>query len=106
LGAVALNGLVRLWRCILPDLAANALMERSTTMPRKFLIPLALVVGLLIALVDASPGWDDTRISALAVVCSSRFLVVVHPACAWQWALAGGLWIPALGIAPHQNYES
>lgn len=75
-------------------------------MRRKFLIHLALVVGLLIALVDASPGWDDTGISALGVVCSSRFLVVVHPACAWQWALTVGLWIPALGIAPQQNYES
>ncbi len=26
----------------------------------KFLMPLALVLGLLIAFVDASPGWDDT----------------------------------------------
>ena len=81
-------------------------MESSTTMRRKFLIPLALVVGILLALIDASPGWDDTGISALAVVCSSRFLVVVHPACAWQRALMVGLWIPALGIALHQNYES
>ena len=72
----------------------------------KLLMPLALVVGLLIALVDASPGWDDTGISALAVVSSCGFLGIVHPARPWQWALAVGLWIPALGSALHQNYES
>lgn len=72
----------------------------------KFLMPLALVVGLLIALVDSSPGWDDTRIIAATVLGSCGILGALHPRRAWQWALTIGLWIPALGIALHQNYES
>lgn len=106
LGHRGVNGLVRLWARTLSDLAATALTERSKTMRRKLLMYLSLIVGLLIALVDASPGWDDTGISALAVASSCGFLGTVHPARDWQWALAVGLWIPALGIALHQNYES
>ncbi len=72
----------------------------------RVLMPLALVLGLLIAFVDSSPGWDDTGISAAAVFTSCGILGVVHPVRAWQWALAVGLWIPVLGIALHGNYES
>ena len=72
----------------------------------KFLMPLALVLGLLIAPVDASPSWDDTGITASALVLTCGLLGAIQPACAWQWALAVGLWIPALGIALHQNYAS
>lgn len=68
-------------------------------------MPVALVIGLLIALVDSSPGWDDTGITATAIFASCGFLGALHPAHAWQWALALGLWIPALGVA-HANYGS
>ena len=57
LGQRGINGLIRLWMRTLTDLTATALTERSETMRRKLLMPLALVVGLLIALVDASPSW-------------------------------------------------
>ena len=70
--------------CTLAELAATALTERSKTMRWKLLMPLALVVGLLIALVDASPERDDTGISGLAVVSSCGFLGVVHPARPWE----------------------
>lgn len=69
-------------------------------------MPVALVLGLLIALVDSSPGWDDTGITATAVFGSCGVLGAVHPVQAWQWALAVGLWIPALGIALQGNYGS
>lgn len=68
-------------------------------------MPVALVLGLLIALVDQSPGWDDAGIAATAIFGSCGFLGALHPMHAWQWALAVGLWIPALGIA-HANYGS
>jgi hypothetical protein len=70
----------------------------------KFLMPLALVLGLLIAFVDASPGWDDTGVTAVTVFTSCGILGAIHTRRAWQWALAVGLWIPALGIALHQSY--
>lgn len=97
-------GVIRLWFRTLRDLALTAFLQRSRTMKWRFLMPLALVLGLLIALVDSSPGWDDTAITASALVITCGLLGAVHPVRAWQWALAVGLWIPTLGIALHQNY--
>ena len=99
-------GLAGLWVRTFLDLAATAFVERSGAMRWKFLMPLALVLGLLIALVDSSPNWDDTGITAAAVFGSCGALGAIHPRRTWQWALAVGAWIPALGIALHQNYES
>jgi hypothetical protein len=59
----------------------------------------ALMLGALIALVDSSPGWDDTGVSAAMVLTASGLLGTLHPARAWVWALAVGSWISALGIA-------
>jgi hypothetical protein len=70
------------------------------------LVPIGLAIGLAIALVDTSPGWDDTGISAAAVFAGSGLLAAVHPRRPWVWALAVGLWIPALNIASHHNYGS
>jgi hypothetical protein len=58
----------------------------------------ALTLGLALALVDASPGWDDTGVSAAAVLVVAAAFGAARPARAWLWALAVGLWIPALGI--------
>ena len=65
----------------------------------QILVPAALVLGLLIALVDTSPGWDDTGVTAAAVFACCGLLSTLHPARPWLWALAVGMWIPALGIA-------
>ena len=72
----------------------------------KPLIPLALILGLLIALVDSSPGWDDTGVTAAAVFVCCGLLGALHPARPWLWALAVGAWIPALGIVQDWNYAS
>ena len=60
---------------------------------------LALMLGALIALVDSSPGWDDTGVSAAMVFTASGLLGALHPERAWVWALAVGSWIPVLGLA-------
>lgn len=99
-------GLVGLWVRALLDLAATALVERSKAMRLKILAPVGLGLGLLIALVDSSPGWDDTGVSAAAVFTCCGALGAIHPARPWLWALAVGAWIPALGIAVTHNYES
>jgi hypothetical protein len=62
---------------------------------------IALMLGALIALVDASPGWDDTGVSAAMLLSASGLVGALHPARAWLWALAVGVWIPLLGIALH-----
>jgi len=66
----------------------------------------ALVVGLLLALVDLSPGWDDTGVSAAAVFAAATVLGAARPSRAWRWALAVGLWIPVLGIVVRGNAEA
>jgi hypothetical protein len=63
----------------------------------------ALAPGLALALVDASPGWDDTGVSAVAVLLGTAVFGAARPARAWLWALAVGLWIPAMGITLHHN---
>ncbi|MBA3422954.1 MAG: hypothetical protein H0U04_00125 [Rubrobacter sp.] len=75
-------------------------------MRMKILVPAALVLGLLIALVDTSPGWDDTGVTAAAVFACCGLLGAIHPMRPWLWALVVGLWIPALGIAQDWNYAS
>ena len=63
----------------------------------------ALSLGLAIALVDLSPGWDDTGVSAAAVFAAAAGFGATRPSRAWLWALAVGLWIPVLGIVVHGN---
>lgn len=99
-------GLARLWVRTIPDLVKTAFVERRKTMRQKLLIPLALIVGLLIALVDSSPGWDDTGVTAFAILVSSGLFGAIHPARPWLYALAVGSWIPFLGITLQGSYES
>ena len=63
----------------------------------------ALVLGLAIALVDSSPGWDDTGVSAGLLLVAAGLSGAARPSRAWLWALALGLWIPVLGIAVRGN---
>ena len=71
------------------------------------LVSTALMLGALIALVDSSPGWDDTGVSAAKVLTASGLMGTLHPQRAWVWAFAVGSWIPLLGIAFDRfNYAS
>jgi hypothetical protein len=70
------------------------------------LVPLALALGLAIAYIDSSPGWDDTGVSAAAVLGTSGLFGLLYPARPWLWALAVGVWIPASGIVREFNYAS
>ncbi len=72
----------------------------------KVLLLLALGFGLLIAYVDSRPNWDDTGVTALALLGCSGVCGVLGPHRPWLWALAIGLWIPVLGIAFARNYGS
>jgi len=64
-----------------------------------FLILVALMLGMLIFMVDSSPGWDDTGVSAAMVLAASGLMGAIHPRRAWVWALAVGLWVPVMGLA-------
>jgi hypothetical protein len=73
---------------------------------QKVLLALALGFGLLVAYVDSRPSWDDTGVTAMAILVSCGLLGVVSPNRPWLWALAVGLWIPAFAIVLTRNYGS
>jgi hypothetical protein len=70
----------------------------------RFLLPIALILGLVMALIDNEPGWDDAGVSALAIVCVSGILSLFEPTRPWLWAMAIGGWFPLLAISLHGNY--
>jgi hypothetical protein len=103
------SDLVRVWIRTVPDLVATVLAERSRAMRDRWLfmlVPLALILRLAIAYVDSSPGWDDTGVSAGAVLGTSSLFDLLYPARPWLWAVAVGVWIPASGIVREFNYAS
>jgi hypothetical protein len=84
---------------------ATAIKERGEQMKTIdwLLLAGALVLGLALALVDSSPGWDDTGVSAGVLLVAAGLFGAARPSRAWLWALALGLWIPVLGIAVRGN---
>jgi hypothetical protein len=88
------------WLHMLHDVATSALRERGEEMDRgrKVRLALALCAGWMIAWVDSRPHWNDSGISAMAVLCTSAIFGFAEPPAAWIWALAVGAWIPLLGI--------
>jgi hypothetical protein len=101
-------GLPGLWARVLLDLLSTMVKERSAQMRISdwLLLLGALAVGLLVALVDLSPGWDDTGVSAAAVFAAAAVFGAIRPSRAWLWALAVSLWIPVLGIVVRGNAEA
>jgi hypothetical protein len=98
-------GLPRLWARVLLDLLATAIKERGAQMKTFdwLLLAGALVLGLALALVDSRPGWDDTGVSAGALLVAAALFGAARPSRAWLWAPALGLWIPVLGIVVRGN---
>jgi hypothetical protein len=79
----------------------SAAMQKSI-----YLLIAALAFGFLVTYVDSRPNWDDTGVTAAAILLSCGLLGAAGPRQPWLWALAVGLWIPILGIVRTQNYAS
>jgi len=77
-----------------PDAVAATFATERYRMLNRSLFVLATVVGLLIAYVDSRPTWDDTGITAFALLFSGAVFGVLGPQRPWLWALAIGVWIP------------
>ena len=67
----------------------------------RFVLPIAIVCGLFISWVDSSPGWDDTGITAGALLLTSGIIALVAPRRVWLIALAVGVWIPLHALVNH-----
>ena len=66
----------------------------------------AMVVGVAIGLVDSSPGWDSTGITAGALVLTAAVAAWLGRDRPWLWALLVGLPTPILDIVRTGNTGS
>jgi hypothetical protein len=73
--------------------AAKYAAEKQRTLHWVLLV-VAVAMGLAIAWMDSRPHWDDSGISAGALLLSAGVLGVIGPRRPWLWALAIGIWIP------------
>ncbi len=62
------------------------------------LVVLGLAAGIVIALVDSSPGWDSTGITAVALLTSAGLVAGVAGDRPWLWTLLVGLPTPIIEI--------
>lgn len=59
---------------------------------------IALVGGIGLALMDASPGFDDTGITAVGLLAVAGLAAAIDGRRPLLWAVAVGAWIPLLEI--------
>jgi len=71
---------------------------------QRILLIVALALGAAVTYVDSRPTWDDTGVTAAALLVISGVLGFLGPRRPWLWALALGVWIPLLGVIRTQNY--
>ena len=64
----------------------------------------AATTGILIALVDSGPNWDDTGITVSALLIASGIAGLVKPRHAWRWAMLVGGWTPLIEITRNGSY--
>jgi hypothetical protein len=72
----------------------------------KVLLIFAVSLGLVIAYVDSRPNWDDTGITAAALLVSCLALGALEPKRPWLWATAIAIWVPLYGIVVAHNFGS
>jgi hypothetical protein len=75
-------------------------------MLNRLLIVAAILIGIGIAYVDSRPTWDDTGITAGALLMAAGCLGLIAPQRPWVWALAVGIWIPAHAIVHQRSIGS
>ena len=72
---------------------------------QKILLVSAILTGVCIAYVDSRPTWDDTGITAGAMLLSSGLLTLLGYRRPWLIALAIGLWTPLYETFLSQDYR-
>lgn len=70
------------------------------------LLVVALGLGGLVTYIDTRPTWDDTGVTAAALLVLSGGFGFLAPSRPWLWALTLGIWIPLLGILRTRSYTT
>jgi len=65
-----------------------------------------LKLPLVIAYVDSRPNWNDTGITAAALLISCLAFGAIEPKRPWLWATAIAIWVPLYGIVVAHNFGS
>jgi hypothetical protein len=78
--------------------------ERNNAV-QKILLALAILTGLFIAFVDSRPTWDDTGITAGAMLLSSGLFTLLGYRRPWLIALAIGVWTPLYETYLSHNFR-
>jgi len=85
-------------------LAGRFAAAKESPMDR-FILPIAIVCGLAIRWVDTRPSWDDTGVTAFALLATASVLALIAPRRVWLWALAVGVWIPLHAISTNGDWR-
>lgn len=83
---------------------ATRLVAQKAWVRTRWLLPIALLLGLVMAIIDNQPTWDDTGVSVFAIVCAAGVLSILEPVRPWLWAAAIGGWFPLIAVAIHGTY--
>ena len=73
---------------------------------QKILSAVAVILGLFITYVDSRLGWDDSGISAGALLLTCGLIALLGYRRPWLLALLVGGWIPLYGIFVSRNFGS
>jgi len=69
-------------------------------------VAVAVVLGVAIGFVDSRPTWDDTGVTAGAILVSAFALAFVRPGMAWLIGLALGVPVVLFNLAMHGGVGS
>jgi len=81
-------------------------MSAPVVVVQRLAILAGLLAGVALAFIDSRPSWDDTGVTAGALLLVTFLLGTVAPQRPWATALAVGIWIPLFGILGSANYGS
>jgi len=84
---------------------AGSFEKERMDMMQKVLLVIAVLLGLFLAYVDASPNWDDTGIIAGGLLLGAGLLTLLGHRRPWLVALAIGVWIPLHYIFLTQDFS-
>jgi hypothetical protein len=59
----------------------------------------SLLLGFAISWMDNRPNWDDTGVTAFALLLAGGAMGLLVPRRPWLWAISIWLWLPAWNIA-------